>query len=71
MDIYDEDETTPLSQIYSQNIIKVKLNNPKISTNQVGAFEEQTKGFQISKVGTGGEGMETQVRNLIYGIMPP
>jgi hypothetical protein len=33
MDIYDEDETTPLSKICPQNIIKVKLSNPKIGTN--------------------------------------
>jgi hypothetical protein len=51
MDIFNEDETTPLSQLYSQNTIKEKPGNTKIGTNQIGAFEKQIKGFQRSKVG--------------------
>lgn len=59
MDIYDENQTTPLSQIYSQSIIKNELSNTKIGSNHVGAFEEQTKGFQILDVGIGGKEVET------------
>jgi hypothetical protein len=57
MDISNEDETTPLSQLYSQNTIKEERSNTKIGTNQVGAFEEQIKGFQRSEVGIGGKEM--------------
>jgi hypothetical protein len=37
----------------------------------VGAFVKQTKGFQRSKVGTKGEGVEIGVRKLIFGAIPP
>ncbi len=71
MDIFDENETTPLSQLYLQNTIKEKPGNTNISTNQVGTYEEPTKEFQRPKVGTEGDGVETRMRKLIYGIMPP
>jgi hypothetical protein len=45
MDIFDEDETTPLSQLYLQSIIKEEPSNTNTSTNQVGLFEEKIKGF--------------------------
>jgi hypothetical protein len=45
VDISNEDETTSLSQLYFKNAIKEKLSNVKIGTNQVGAYEEQIKGF--------------------------
>jgi hypothetical protein len=32
----------------------------------VGAFEEQTKGFQRSKVGARGKGVEIQMRKLVF-----
>jgi hypothetical protein len=53
MDISNEDETTPLSKLYSHNTIKEEPSNTKTATNQVGTFEEQTKGFQRSNVGIG------------------
>ncbi len=59
VDISNEDETTSLSQLYFKNAIKEKLSNVKIGTNQVGAYEEQIKGFQRLEVGIGGEGVET------------
>ncbi len=37
----------------------------------MGASKEQTKGFQRSKVSIRGEGVEIQVRKLIFGAMPP
>jgi len=37
----------------------------------VGTFEEQTKGFQRLEVGIGKKGMETRMRKLIFGAMPP
>ncbi len=52
-------------------MIKEKPSNTNIGTKQVGAFEEPTKGFQKLEVSTEGEGVETQVKKLIYGIMPP
>ncbi len=71
MDIFDEDATTSLSQLYPQSTIKEEPSNTKIGTNHVGAFEEPTKGFQRLEVGTKGEGVETRVKKLIYGTMPP
>jgi hypothetical protein len=59
MDIFDEDETTSLSQLYPQSTIKEKPSNTNIDTNLVGAFEEPTKGFQKPEVGTEGKGVET------------
>jgi hypothetical protein len=54
MDIFYEDEITPQSQLYLHNTIKEEPGNINTSTNQVRAFEEPTKGFQRSKVGTRG-----------------
>ncbi len=71
MDISNEDETTPLSQLYPHSTIKEKPSKTNINTNQVGAFEEQTKGFQRLKVVIRQEGVEIPVRKLIYGTMPP
>jgi hypothetical protein len=51
--------------------MKEELGNEKIGINKVWAFEEQTKGFQRSEVGIRGEGMETWVKRLICGTMPP
>jgi hypothetical protein len=70
VDISKKDETTPLSQLYHHGTIKEKLGNTNISTNQVGASKEQTKIFQRLKIVIG-EGMETWVKKLIYGAMPP
>jgi hypothetical protein len=69
--ISNEDETTPLSYIYPHSTIKEEPGNTNISTNQVGAFEEQTKGFQRLRVVIRGKGVEILVRKLIYGTMPP
>jgi len=71
MDIFNEDDITPLSQFYFQNTIKEEHGNTNINTIQVGTSKEQTKGFHRLKVVIGGEGVETKVRKLIYGAMPP
>ncbi len=71
VDISNEDETIPFSYFYSHNTMKEELGNEKIGINKVWAFEEQTKGFQRSEVGIRGEGMETWVKRLISGTMPP
>jgi cell pole-organizing protein PopZ len=71
VEISDEDETTPLSQFYFQSATKEEHGNAKIGTNQVGASKEQTKGFQRLKVGSRIEGVEIEVRKLIFGITPP
>ncbi len=52
VDISYEDETTPLSQLYSQSAIKKEHGNVKIGTNKMGAFKKQTKGFQRSEIST-------------------
>jgi hypothetical protein len=60
MDIFDEDETISLSQLYPQSMIKEEPSNTDIGTNQVGAFEEPAKGFQrLEVVGIEGKGVET------------
>ncbi len=64
--IYDEDDTIPLTHFYSQIVIKEEPSDAKTNTNQVGAFEEQTKGFQRSKVGARGKGVEIQMRKLVF-----
>jgi hypothetical protein len=59
VDICYEDETTPLSQLYSQSEINENHGNAKIGTNQMGASKKKTKGFQRSEVSTRIEGVET------------
>jgi len=50
MDIFDENETTPLSQLYLQNTIKEKLGNTNISTNQVGHMKNQLRNFKDQRL---------------------
>ncbi len=45
MDIFNEDEITPLSQFYFQGVIKKEPINAKICTNQMEAIEEPINGF--------------------------
>ncbi len=45
VDIFDEDEAIPLSQFYYWSAIKEEPSNAKTCTNQMGSFDEQTKGF--------------------------
>jgi hypothetical protein len=46
MDIFNEDEITPLSQLYFQGAIKKELINAKTCTNQVKAIKEPINGLQ-------------------------